>query len=429
MRSEVLQSQSIRWNEHRLAAQRSRLWLGFCFALGWALLLIALGGIAASAESAPVVFSGKTKKASNGMPQKLQTADQPQRAASPGEPWLSPWTRASTEPVIAPLPASVFADPVSGAPVHWEGLHTFNPAAIVRDGKIYVVYRAEDNSGDQAIGGHVSRLGLAVSGDGIHFQRMPEPVLYPARDAQQNREVPGGVEDPRVVESTDGTYVLTYTQWSRQRQSYSVGIATSADLVHWQKQGPAFQGALNGRYNELKYKSAGIVTEVHDGRLIAARIHGKFWMYWGEIEVGLSTSNDLIHWTPVEDAPGKTHVLLRARPGKADSAFPETGPPPVLTSRGIVMLYNAKNAEGAGGDTHLKPGTYTVEEALWSADDPAKMLSRTDNPVFQPALPFEQSGQYAAGTTFAEGLVLFQGKWWVYYGCADSFVGVATAPA
>ncbi len=330
--------------------------------------------------------------------------------------------------MIAPLPASVFADPVSGAPVHWEALHTFNPAAIVRNGKVYVVYRAEDDSGNQAIGGHVSRLGLAVSQDGIHFQRMPAPVLYPAKDAQQSREVPGGVEDPRVVESRDGTYVLTYTQWSRQRQSYSVGIATSTDLVHWQKQGPAFQGALSGRYNELKYKSAGIVTEIHGGRLVAAMIHGKFWMYWGEIEVGLASSDDLIHWTPIEDAPGKTHVLLRARPGRADSAFPETGPPPVLTSRGIVMLYNAKNAEGVGGDLRLKPGTYSVEEALWAADDPARMLSRTDEPVFQPALPFEQSGQYAAGTTFAEGLVLFQGKWWMYYGCADSFVGVATAP-
>ena len=55
-------------------------------------------------------------------------------------------------------------------------------------------------------------------------------------------------------------------------------------------------------------------------------------------------------------------------------------------------------------------------------------MERTAEPVFQPQLPFERSGQYAAGTTFAEGLVVFRGKWWMYYGCADSFVGVATAP-
>ena len=120
----------------------------------------------------------------------------------------------------------------------WEALHTFNPAAIVRHGKVVVLYRAEDNSGAMEIGGHTSRLGLAESKDGIHFKRMAEPVFYPAEDDQKAREWPGGVEDPRIVESEDGTYVLTYTQWNRM--TYSVGIATSRDLLHWTKYGPAF---------------------------------------------------------------------------------------------------------------------------------------------------------------------------------------------
>lgn len=312
--------------------------------------------------------------------------------------------------------------------MHWESLHTFNPAAVVRNGKVYVLYRAEDDSGAMQIGGHVSRLGLAVSTDGIHFQQQPLPVFFPDNDAQRSREVPGGVEDPRLVEAPDGTYVLTYTQWSRDRQSYSVGIATSPDLEHWVKHGPAFAGALGGRYSNLKYKSAGILTDRQGDKLVAARLHGRYWMYWGEIEVGLATSPDLIHWTPLEDAPGKTTVLLRARPGKADSGFPETGPPPLLTPQGILMLYNAKNAAPPDGAPQLQPGTYSVQEAIFSAENPSRLLSRTTEPVFSPQLPFERSGQYAAGTTFAEGLVLFQGRWWMYYGCADSFVGVATAP-
>ena len=109
--------------------------------------------------------------------------------------------------------------------MHWEALHTFNPAAIVRDGKVYVLYRAEDDSGTMQIGMHTSRLGLAESEDGIHFTRTGEPVFYPAEDDQKAREWPGGVEDPRIVEREDGTYVLTYTQWNRE--TYSVGIATS----------------------------------------------------------------------------------------------------------------------------------------------------------------------------------------------------------
>jgi beta-1,2-mannosidase len=53
------------------------------------------------------------------------------------------------------------------------------------------------------------------------------------------------------------------------------------------------------------------------------------------------------------------------------------------------------------------------------------LLSRPGKPFFKPEKPWEQSGQYAAGTTFAEGLVFFQDKWFLYYGCADSRVGVA----
>jgi beta-1,2-mannosidase len=339
---------------------------------------------------------------------------------------IGPFTRpAAGNPVIAPDPNAVFQDPIRHAPVHWEALHTFNPAAVVRDGKIYVLYRAEDNNGEMQIGMHTSRLGLAESTDGIHFKRRAEPVFYPAEDSQKQREWPGGVEDPRIVESPDGGYVLTYTQWNRQ--TYSVGIATSHDLLHWTKYGPAFLIASNGKYAELKYKSAGIVTKVEGDRLIAARIRGKFWMYWGEGSIRLATSPDLIHWTPVENAQGQPLELLQPRAGHFDSTFPETGPPPVLTAKGIVVLYNGKNAP-SGGDPDLGSGAYAAGEALFSANDPSRLLTQLDKPVLQPTLPYEKTGQYAAGTTFAEGLVLFHGRWFLYYGCADSLVAVVTAP-
>jgi len=348
---------------------------------------------------------------------------------------LGPWTRGASEPVIRPDPTQMYADPVSGKSVHWEALHTFNPAAVVRGGKIYVLYRAEDDTGKMAIAEHVSRVGMAVSGDGIHFRQEPQPVFGPANDDQLEREGEGGTEDPRVVEAPDGSYVLTYTQWSRKRQSWSVGLATSPDLRHWTKHGHIFAGVSGGAYDgTYRYKSAGILTERKRGRLIAAKLHGKFWMYWGEVEVHLATSPDLIHWTPLETTPGKPLVLLARRPGLPDAEFPEMGPPPVLTRRGIVVIYNAKNTEfpdrpGAPRpDPDLAPGTYSVEEALFDAADPAKLLARTVQPVFQPELPFERSGQWKPGTTFSEGLVLFKGKWWMYYGCADSFVGVAWAP-
>jgi beta-1,2-mannosidase len=340
------------------------------------------------------------------------------------EKWvIGPFARpASGNPVIAPRAESNFADPILKQPVHWEILHTFNPAAVVRDGKVYVLYRAEDDSGAMAIGGHTSRLGLAESQDGISFTRRPDPVFYPADDAQQSREWPGGVEDPRIVEAEDGTYVLTYTQWNRK--IYSVGMATSSDLTHWTKHGPAF--SADGKYAQLKYKSAGIVTRVDKGRLIATKINGKYWMYWGEGAIHLATSSDLIHWIPVEDSKGMPIELIGPRAGHFDSTFPETGPPPVLTSAGIVVLYNGKN-EVKNGAPDLGPNAYAAGEALFDGTDPARLLRQTQHPVLKPEMPYEKTGQYAAGTTFAEGLVYFHDRWLLYYGCADSVVAVATS--
>jgi len=339
---------------------------------------------------------------------------------------IGPFTRpAAGNPVVTPQPESKFTDPILKAPVQWEALHTFNPAAIVRQGKVYVLYRAEDNSGTMQIGMHTSRLGLAESSDGIHFKRLPEPVFYPTEDDQKAREWPGGVEDPRIVESEDGTYVLTYTQWNRS--THSVGIATSTDLKHWTKHGPAFLTAAGGKYANLKYKSAGIVTRLDKDHLVAAKINGMYWMYWGEGAIHLATSADLIHWNPVQDMQGTPVELLRPRAGHFDSSFPETGPPPVLTSAGIVMIYNGKNA-ARGGDPALGPNAYAAGEALFSALNPALLLDQTSGPVLKPELPYEKTGQYAAGTTFAEGLVYFHKKWFLYYGCADSLVAVATAP-
>lgn len=344
------------------------------------------------------------------------------------ESWvIGPWSRASDSPIIQPNPKSTFVDPVTEKPVHWEALHTFNPAAIVRNGKVVVLYRAEDDSGEMKIGGHTSRLGMAVSDDGIHFTRLPEPVFYPEKDDQADRESSGGVEDPRLVEAPDGSYILTYTQWSRNTHVYTIGVARSRDLQHWTKFGPVFGG--DGKYAHLKYKSAGIVTRVEGDRLVAAQIDGKYWMYWGEGEIHLATSTDLLHWRPLEDKQGTPIVLLRRRPGKSDSAFPETGPPALLTSHGIVLLYNAKNASDSKADPGVGANAYTVQEALFSSKAPDHLIARTDAPVLQPALAWEKSGQYVAGTTFGEGLVLFHGRWLLYYGSADSFVGVATAPA
>jgi beta-1,2-mannosidase len=336
---------------------------------------------------------------------------------------IGPFSRpANVNPLIKPDPTAEFLCPMRQTSVHWESLHTFNPAAAVHDGKVFLLYRAEDDSGTMAIGMHTSRLGLSISNDGLNFSRESAPAFFPADDQQKHYEWDGGCEDPRLIAADNGIYVLTYTEWDRK--TARLAVATTSDFVHWQKHGPAFAQAYQGRYLNLWTKSGAIVGQVQGGQLTAVKINGRYWMYWGEGEVHLATSPDLLDWYPVETEPGKLLVALPRRPGKFDSGLVEGGPPAVLTERGIVMLYNGQN-DPKNGDPTLDPGAYAVGQALFNAQDPTKMVARLDGPFFKPEMPYEKTGQYVAGTTFCEGLIWFGGKWLLYYGCADSFVGVA----
>jgi predicted GH43/DUF377 family glycosyl hydrolase len=335
---------------------------------------------------------------------------------------LGPFAKpAAVNPVIAPARGSTFVSPMNDSTIRWEEFATFNPAAVVRDGTVYVLYRAEDATGDEQIGHHTSRLGLAESRDGLHFTRRPTPVLYPDRDAQSKYEWTGGVEDPRIVETDDGTYVLTYTQWNRDIPR--LAVATSRDLVHWMKHGPAFAHAAGGKYLAVESKSGAILSRAVGDRVVATKVNGKYWMYYGVPAIHIATSDNLLEWTPLEGSGGLLNVLS-PRPGFFDSWLVEAGPPALITARGIVVVYNAGNSERYG-DPRLPSRIYTGGQALFDARNPVKLLDRSATPFIQPTEPYERRGQYAEGTTFVEGLVPFKGQWLLYYGTADSHVGVA----
>jgi predicted GH43/DUF377 family glycosyl hydrolase len=328
-------------------------------------------------------------------------------------------------PVLSPNPKSTFDCPMQGRPVRWESDHVFNPAAVVRDGKVCLLYRAEDDSGS-GIGKHTSRVGLAESADGLRFSTWPQPVLYPAEDAQRATEWPGGCEDPRIVQAEDGSYVLTYTQWDRKVAR--LAVATSQDLVTWKKHGPAFARELDGRFRDHWSKSGSIVTQLEGDRFIAAKIDGVYWMYYGEGTMYVATSSDLCNWRIVLNEKGEPLPVASPRPGKFDSQLVEPGPPAVITGRGIVLLYNGKNSK-VSPDPTLPVGIYTAGQLLFDTRDPHRLVDRTDSWFLRPHGAHEETGQYVAGTTFIEGLVRLGGKWLLYYGAADSHVGVAMCNA
>lgn len=334
-------------------------------------------------------------------------------------------------PLISPTDETSFSCPMKGEPVRWECADTFNPAAVVKDGKVCVLYRAEDDP-TVGIGRRTSRVGYTESADGIHIDyRDTKPVVYPDNSyMSKTYEWPGGVEDPRVVEAeVDGApmYVMTHTAWNRSKAR--LAIATSRDLKNWTHHGPAFRTAYGGKFANLGCKSGSILTEVKDGRLQAAKINyegkEKYFMYWGESWVCAAISDDLVNWEPILDGDGNLDYLVRPRNGYFDSQLTECGPPAVLTKDGILLIYNGKNKSGSNGDPFYAPNTYAAGQMLFSRENPLQLLDRLDKPFFRPMDDFEKSGQYAAGTVFMEGLVYHQDKWYLYYGCADSFVGVA----
>lgn len=330
-------------------------------------------------------------------------------------------------PVLRPDTAVVFNCPMRKCNVHWMESDTFNPAATVRNGKIALLFRAEDNSAT-GIGMRTSRIGLAYSEDGITMEVSGSPVLFPAEDSMKRYEWPGGCEDPRIAMTEEGTYIMMYTSWNRDVPRLC--SASSKDLVNWTKHGPVFASAYNGKFADTASKSASLVTRItEDGRQVIAKVNGKYTMYWGEQMINIATSDDLINWTPEVNADGELKGTVFPRDGYFDSMLTECGPPAVLTKDGIVLMYNGKNRYDNLRDPNYASGTYSAGQILFDSKDPSRVLARLDKPFFKPEEAFEKSGQYTDGTVFIEGLVYFEGKWYLYYGCADSFVGVAVCKA
>lgn len=338
-------------------------------------------------------------------------------ATAPWKDWmLGPFSRPSpAQPVLRPDASAVFPCPMRGAPVAWESDNVYNPAATVYRSRVCLLFRAEDGSGE-GIGAHTSRIGLAESRDGLSFEVQRTPVLFPANDKDKRFEWPGGCEDPRIVASPHG-FVLTYTAWDRKTARLSV--ATSTDLVHWVKHGSAFSGRFAGEWS----KSGAIVTSLQGDSLMAVKVQGRYWMYWGEGSIKAATSTDLIHWEPILDSSGEPLAVLPPREGRFDSGLTEPGPPAVLTKNGIVLIYNGKNSD----DPSIPAGAYSAGQALLDPSAPTVVLDLTDAPFFRPEEPYERTGQYGAGTVFTEGLAHLGHRWLLYYGAADSVVGCAVA--
>jgi predicted GH43/DUF377 family glycosyl hydrolase len=283
--------------------------------------------------------------------------------------------------------------PILSPRLGWMSLGVFNPAAVRVGSKTILLFRAQDQA-------HTSRIGYAESANGLHFTVRPEPVLGPEMDYEKS----GGLEDPRLVE-IGGTYYLTYTGYDLH--SAQLCLATSSDLIHWDRKGVILP-AYKGTWNEQWTKSGAIVPE---------KIGGKWWMYYLGTRkdtdgrqrdfMGLASSDDLLHWRDATSQP-----VLPRRAGAFDSRVMEPGPAPILTDRGILLLYN-----GASESLVYGPGW-----ALFDREHPDSLLGRSNGPFMLPTLSWEKIGN-VPNVIFLEGAVGSGKTVTGYYGAADKYVG------
>lgn len=300
-------------------------------------------------------------------------------------------------PIMSPNPAS-----------NWESAYLYNPSAIVVDDTIFLLYRAQNKT-------KTSSIGLAWSKDGYNFTRYKDPVV----EATEPYEHIGGCEDPRVVR-VNGTFYLTYTGYDNT--TARLCMATSTDLRNWTKYGPILSNVtdvvLDASNPTLPYTTR--VGWSKSGAILNERQpDGTYHMHFGDSFLYLATSKDLIHWEVKDNAAPFAPKLT-----VWEQVLMESASPPVKTRDNKWLKFYNGVGSGFGGYVY---GQYSTGQMLI---DPVNLpdgppIARIETPILTPKSVQEVTGQ-VDNVVFSEGLVQYKGKWFLYFGQGDAFLGVAT---
>ncbi|MBP5218541.1 MAG: glycosidase [Bacteroidales bacterium] len=306
----------------------------------------------------------------------------------------------------------------------WENFVTCNPGVIWDDGLFHMLYRAAGDDEEHRI-----CFGHAVSEDGFHFRRVSDrPAFYPSDDGPDS----GSVEDARIVKFGD-TFYITYAYrpfppgrywtfphdvvrlpecdgfapkaWAKSMGN--TGLAMTRDFKSFRRLGRLTKPTLDDRDVILfPEKVGGRYVMLHRPKEYVGPGYGV-----SEPSIWIKFSDDLLDWEDKE-----SHLLITGRPDSWEEKIGGSTPP-ILTSRGWLVLYHGV-ADGGTAD-------YSAGALLLDRDDPLKVLARTPEPILAPDLDYERDGLYP-GCLFPTGNVVLDGTLYVYYGCADKNVCVAT---
>jgi beta-1,2-mannobiose phosphorylase / 1,2-beta-oligomannan phosphorylase len=282
--------------------------------------------------------------------------------------------RARSTPILLPDPAS-----------QWETYNVFNPSVIYANGLFHMHYRAQGLD-------WISRIGYAVSEDGLEWNRLRHPVLEPI-DARESR----GVEDPRVTE-IEGTYYMAYTAYgSSGPEAFRITpmVARSRNLITWERIAPLVVGEDN--------KDHVLFPRKINGRYVS--LHRRAPQIW------IAESENLVHWPEEWMRP-----IFGPRPGNGwDEKRVGGNGVPIETEHGWLMLYHAYNND------HV----YRIGACMLDLDNPARVLNRPKDSIFEPQELWELRGD-VPNVVFSNANPVVGDTVYVYYGAADHVIGLAT---
>lgn len=319
---------------------------------------------------------------------------------------LLQFNRAKENPIIKP---GVF---------DWRRLTVFNPAAIMNNGKFYILERAAGS-----IQPHKCHIGLLESEDGIHFRHVcNQPVLTPDMIGIPN----GSIQDPRVVK-IDGLFYMTfavrpyalfnkppkdfdyrfiYPEWHDAPHGNVTrsGIAVSKNLIDWKflnfvaspdvddRNNILFPEKINGKYALLRRPQSAVDLKYKDQK-------PSIW---------ISYSLNLHEWSEPEIIAGPEWPWEGKKIGAST--------PPVKTNKGWLLLYH-------GVDENT---VYRVGAMMLDLNNPQKVIARTPDFIFEPQEQYEKMGLIIPNVVFPTGAILKDSLLYMYYGCTDTSIGLAT---
>jgi predicted GH43/DUF377 family glycosyl hydrolase len=302
----------------------------------------------------------------------------------------------------------------------WENLVVCNPGVIHHNGAFHMLYRAAGNDAD-----HVIHFGLATSRDGIHFERQSDqPILSPSADGPDA----GCIEDPRIVH-LDGHFYITYAYRAFKPGQYWLKADNSAFSPEDPTLPPLFGHNMTASglllSDDLRsFRRLGRITrpdvDDRDVILFPEKIGGKYVMLHRPMQwvgpayntrhpaIWISFSDDLLTWQD-------SSLLAK---GEFDWEKKIGGStPPIKTPQGWFVIYHAVDSEGI----------YRVGVMMLDLNDPTQVIARTPEPIMEPEEDFEWNGLYPHGVVFPTANVVLDDMLYVYYGCADQTIGLATA--